>query len=222
MTSNTLWTQQMLNILISWLRDHTHIPAAPLPRLTACARGGQKQPPTPSPHCRFLLLLKSSPFVFFRLSPSAAGPRARGRQVILASELSYTSLSKQKQRGAADGQTPDLSERVFPYGVPDPGLLARGSRLTEPAVLAECCNLTLPLTTAVSTITARRNNSKSHALKPLKTNGKWHTELFLCFKISFNLFSSLFPLRKRNRQQDIFGSIFCFKLPTVRLFRRRV
>lgn len=68
MTSNTLWTQQMLNILISWLRDHTHThtPAAQLPPIAVWARGGPKQLPSPQPptHLCHLLLLSSPPFSF--------------------------------------------------------------------------------------------------------------------------------------------------------------
>lgn len=97
MTSNTLWTQQMLNILISWLRDHTHTPAAQLPPIAVWARGGPKQLPSPQPptHLCHLLLLSSSPFSFSVLICRPWGLRAQ-RQAILASELSYVSLLLQK------------------------------------------------------------------------------------------------------------------------------
>lgn len=48
MTFNTLWTQQMLNILISCLRARTHTPAALLPPLMAWAWGGPNTPMSPS------------------------------------------------------------------------------------------------------------------------------------------------------------------------------
>lgn len=107
MTSNTLWTQQMLNILISWLGDHTHYgsTATALNRLSS----RRSKTTTPTPTTRVL----SSPPAFitllvFCLDPSVVGLQALERQAILASELSYMSLSQQKKQGSGDGQTPDL------------------------------------------------------------------------------------------------------------------
>lgn len=77
MTSNTLWTQQMLNILISWLRDHTHThsgSAAPAHSHLSQRRSKTTALPT-TPNT----LVPSSPalfttLLFFRLNLSAVGP----------------------------------------------------------------------------------------------------------------------------------------------------
>ena len=71
MISNTLWTQQMLNILISWLRDHTHFGGA----APAHSRLSQRRSKTATPNT----LVPSSPalfitLLFFRLNLSAVGP----------------------------------------------------------------------------------------------------------------------------------------------------
>lgn len=59
MTSNTLWTQQLLNILIRWLRDQTCLQQCYRP-----SRSGPKEfkrNPSLPPHLCFLVLLPSSP-----------------------------------------------------------------------------------------------------------------------------------------------------------------
>lgn len=93
----------MLNILISWLRDHSGWSSAaphPQPSEPKAVNSGP-----PSRHARtpvffffFFCLTSSSPFPFFppRFSPPAAGPQVLQRQ---ASELSYMSPARQEKPG---------------------------------------------------------------------------------------------------------------------------
>lgn len=70
MTSNTLWTQRMLsiqNILISWLRDHTHSGSSATTLNRLSPRQSKTTPSKPLSHLCFLFFLPSSPFSFSAL-----------------------------------------------------------------------------------------------------------------------------------------------------------
>lgn len=77
MTSSTLWTQQLLNILISWLRDQTHACSS----ATALHVLGPKM--SKATHHSYHTFFSSS-------SSITLHHQAVAQQPILALELSYT------------------------------------------------------------------------------------------------------------------------------------
>lgn len=111
MTFNTLWTQQMLNILISRLGAHTHTPAALATTLNGLSlRRSKSNLSTPTMHIQAsFFFLPSSPF--FCLYPSVVGP-----QPLEMPCMSLSGQQKQQQCGTGYGQTSDLMQPVLPFG----------------------------------------------------------------------------------------------------------
>lgn len=87
MTYNALRTQEMLNILISWLRDHTHTRQHYL-ALKHLSQGRSITNPLPPTHSCHLFLMSSLPFSFSVSIHQVWGFRRSKGQAIPASELS--------------------------------------------------------------------------------------------------------------------------------------
>lgn len=115
---NTLRTQEMLHILIIWLRDHRDSGSLlPCPKPSEPEAVNNAPPhPTPSAQPCHLSSCLHHPSLFLSFSVSIRRLRGFGRwndRQYSTSELSHMSPTRQKTRGTWDGLTPDL---VLPFG----------------------------------------------------------------------------------------------------------